>query len=78
MIKRKYGLTVKEYEAMRAAGCAICGSHERVVLDHDHRNGKVRAALCNQCNRVLGLMGDDAARLHAAGSYIEDWRASHG
>lgn len=75
IVKRKYGLTLEEYDAIRARGCAICGRHgPRMALDHDHTNGKVRDALCNNCNNGLGRFGDDPTRLRAAASYLEKHR----
>ncbi len=73
--RRKYGLTLEEYEAILAKGCAICRTHEgRLCMDHDHANGKVRAALCKDCNVGLGSLGDDPERLRAAADYIEEHR----
>jgi hypothetical protein len=73
-IKRLYGLTVEEYDAIIARGCAICGATEGVHLDHDHTTGAIRDALCGPCNRAIGLVKDDAARLHAAADYLDAHR----
>lgn len=76
-LKRKYGLTAKEYDAMLAGQdgrCAICGSSERLVLDHDHVSGATRQFLCDPCNVVLGRVKDDPQRLRAAADYIERHR----
>ncbi|HVJ27784.1 MAG TPA: endonuclease VII domain-containing protein [Vicinamibacterales bacterium] len=71
-IKNKYGITLEEYYAILARGCAICGATEtRLCLDHDHVSGKVRDALCNSCNVGLGSFVDDPARLRAAATYLE-------
>lgn len=65
-IKRKYGLTIEEFDALRAAqpDCAICGApppeggarkeQNCHHLDHDHDTGKIREFLCQPCNLRLG------------------------
>lgn len=78
-LRKRYGMTVAEFEEMeRAQGgvCAICGRPEttrrlkRLSVDHDHDSGRVRGLLCNQCNTGIGLMGDDPDRLTAAAAYL--------
>ena len=76
-LKRDYGLTIEEYEALIAKGCAICGSHETIYMDHNHRNGKVRAALCRNCNTAIGYAHDDPSILRAAAEYLEQWQKEH-
>lgn len=72
-IKKRYGLTVEEYDAILAKGCGICGegATTRLVLDHCHTTDKVREALCNTCNVGLGSFRDDTSRLQAAVAYLE-------
>ncbi len=74
---RRYGLTLEEYEAILAKGCAICGRSKGMQLDHDHKNGKVRAALCVDCNRGLGGFRDDPALTRRAAEYLESWLRCH-
>ncbi len=55
--------------------CAICvrppyPAGSRLVVDHDHGTGHVRALLCSPCNAALGLMGDRPERLEAAARYL--------
>ena len=50
--------------------CVICGSKEPLVVDHDHKTGKVRGMLCNHCNRGLGHFRDDPLLLEFAAEYI--------
>lgn len=56
--------------------CAICGggpipSRRHLDVDHNHETGVIRALLCGHCNRALGAMFDDPARLRAAADYID-------
>lgn len=80
-LRRKYGLTAACYKAMwdaQAGVCAICGEPEdgrRLVVDHCHATGAVRALLCNNCNTALGYAADDSTRLRLAADYLDRFRA---
>lgn len=56
-LRRRYGIDRAMFERMARAQhglCAICGDQpKRLVVDHDHATGKVRALLCDLCNRAL-------------------------
>ena len=84
-LHRQYGVTTQQWDAMFAAqagGCAVCGVAEergrRLSVDHDHSccPGKkscgkcVRGLLCGDCNRALGLLRDDLARIDALSGYL--------
>ena len=73
-LKKKYNMTVEEYDRMMAAadGCEICGNGDKLVVDHNHATGEVRGPLCGNCNRAIGLMRDDPRTLRAAADYVED------
>jgi len=87
----KYGITLKEYEAMLVAQdnrCAICKTdnpygegqiHQRArmsfAVDHCHKTGKTRSLLCNLCNRALGFLQDDPEIVKAAWVYLEAHKA---
>ena len=77
VLRSKSGLTPEGYDALATAqngACAICGcrSDTRALhVDHDHRTGKIRGLLCNNCNRCLGLLKDDVAVLRSAITYLE-------
>jgi len=68
--------------------CVICQeppTTKRLAVDHDHACcpmeehktvtcGKcVRQLLCENCNRAIGLLQDNAARIRAAADYIDKW-----
>lgn len=83
-LKRKYGITHLDYEAMLAAQdslCLICLKPETAIdvrtgdvfglaIDHCHTSGKVRGLLCVGCNNGLGCFRDDPERLASAILYL--------
>jgi Recombination endonuclease VII len=88
-LKSLYGITYKQYSAMvlaQCGACVICGvvpgedpetnkKTSRLVVDHDHGTGQVRALLCHACNRMLGQSGDNPTRLLAGADYLKEWAA---
>lgn len=73
-VKFRYGLSLEDYDAALANGCAVCGvgpDESRMVMDHDHESGSVRSVLCTNCNLGLGLFQDEPDRLRAAADYLE-------
>ncbi len=61
---QEYKMTPEEYNMMsfkQKGRCAICRKHwtwtdRRLVVDHDHKTGKVRGLLCFKCNITLGII----------------------
>lgn len=77
-LKRKYGLTIEQYDEMLAVqggGCAICTRQPRddisLHVDHCHETGEIRGILCFRGNNALGDFGHDRALLHAAAAYLD-------
>jgi hypothetical protein len=77
-LKRKYGLTLAQYDAMLEAQggvCAICRQprpEERTLhVDHDHETGAIRGLLCFTCNNALGNFRDEPELFHAAAQYLD-------
>lgn len=75
--RKRFGITVEEYDAMVAAQggrCAICRGENtrgvRLPVDHNHKTGKVRGLLCERCNLALGQFGDDPQLLERAIAYL--------
>lgn len=84
--KARYGMDLDAFEALLASqggGCGICGvprrpDEYRLSIDHDHQCcpgslscGKcIRGILCPNCNRGLGLFGEDVRVLRQAVAYV--------
>lgn len=73
--RQRYGITLKIYEQMvlsQENRCAICKEiADKLVVDHDHETGKVRALLCEPCNVGIGLFKESSVTLKAAAVYVE-------
>ncbi|MCU1427916.1 MAG: hypothetical protein JWL83_1916 [Actinomycetia bacterium] len=76
-LKRKYGLTVEQYDAMLEAQggvCAICREKPgdlTLHVDHDHVSGETRELLCVRCNNALGLFQESHDLFAAAAGYLD-------
>ncbi len=73
-------MRLKDYERLLAVQngvCAICGNapgdrHFGILtVDHDHKTGKVRGLLYNECNVGLGRFKEDVALLGRAIEYLK-------
>lgn len=75
-LKRKFGITVEEYErfmVLQDRKCKICkmDGQDTLAVDHDHKTGKIRGLLCGECNMGLGKFKDDPLLLEAAIEYLK-------
>lgn len=73
---KKYGITGEEFrEIVEKQGikCPICGRDitKNPSVDHDHKTGKIRGLICNNCNLALGNASDSPDRLRAMADYLE-------
>jgi len=89
--KHKYGLSDEDFQKMlsdQKGLCACCGKtleegwtqnhkNNKLVVDHDHKSGKVRGLLCTMCNKGLGLLGDDLEGLQKAVDYLKKSSETH-
>lgn len=51
---RRYGATLAEVIFKQGSPiCPLCQKRLGVCLDHDHKTGEARGALCQPCNRAL-------------------------
>jgi Recombination endonuclease VII len=64
--------TLKSLKRQQDWGCGICFKdiENNGVVDHDHKSGYVRGALCNNCNMGLGFFKDTVDFLRYAANYI--------
>lgn len=72
-LKAKYGLTMEAYEALVEAQqglCAVCGTEDKLFVDHDHGTGDNRGLLCQNCNFGLGHFRDNPDLLMSAAVYL--------
>lgn len=79
-LRKKYGITLEDYTRMyvkQKGRCLICDTkHEegKLVVDHCHATGTVRALLCSKCNKGLGLFHDDVDLMQEAAKYITRYK----
>ena len=78
-LKRKYGITLEQYDAMLEAQggcCAICRRPPRddisLHVDHHHGSGRLRGLLCFSCNVTVGHMREERDRLGAIADYLDE------
>jgi hypothetical protein len=74
----KYSLSDAQVISFLSSACQVCGSSDRLTIDHDHsccdRDGScgecVRGVLCMNCNTALGMVDDSADILIALAAYL--------
>lgn len=73
-LRRTYGISLEERDRMLAAQggkCAIVGcARPARDVDHNHTTGAIRAMLCSRCNRVIGMLGEDAGLCDGVSGYM--------
>lgn len=83
--KRKYGITLDDYNSMlkeQNGLCAICrmpstkidkrsNKVQRLNVDHCHKTGKVRGLLCIKCNHGIGYFNDNILLLESCIRYLQ-------
>jgi hypothetical protein len=67
--RSRYGVTLAEVSALGDL-CAVCGTVEHLVVDHDHETGRVRGRLCRACNLGIGMLQDSPELLASAAQYL--------
>lgn len=80
-LRERYGMTYDEYLTrveQQGGVCAICRNPGRkrtprglpLVVDHDHRTGRIRGLLCSPCNTALGRLGDTEEAMERVLEYL--------
>ncbi len=74
-LKGRYNITLNQYKDIKALQnykCAICNRKvKELVIDHCHKNNKVRGLLCTTCNLGLGGFHDSKKNLNSAIRYLQ-------
>ena len=73
-LKKRYGITTQDYNNMLArqrGKCGICARYRKLVVDHNHRTGKLRGLLCSNCNTGFGLLEESPRILKRAIQYYK-------
>lgn len=84
-LKKVFGISINKYFEMQNKQenkCAIClkesgeidkkyGKIRDLVVDHNHKTGKIRELLCGPCNRALGGFKENVETLKNAIKYIK-------
>ncbi len=72
-LKRKFGITLEQYEELKrqqGGKCAICRERVPDVVDHDHETKEIRGLLCHPCNKGLGMFRENGLTLVNAALYL--------
>ncbi len=74
-LRRTFGMTVRDYDAMLVAqggGCAICGARpaQGQSFHVDHLGDRVRGILCIRCNNALGQFRETTEIAEVAVDYL--------
>jgi len=64
---RTYGIRKEDLGEQK---CQVCGSEEKLHIDHCHDSGRVRGLLCRSCNIGLGNFKDNIERMGKAIEYL--------
>ncbi len=75
-LKQRYGLTQNEFlqiSKKQKGKCLICKRKVmRLCIDHNHKTGKVRGLLCQNCNAALGMVDENINVLKGMIGYLRD------
>ena len=76
--KQKYGMIEGEFDRRfneQKGLCALCEELliDKIVVEHNHKTGKVRGLTHQKCNMIVGIVRDDINLLKKAIKYLEKY-----
>lgn len=80
-VRKAYGMTPEEHDRLfvkqdgRCAICDIdaCELKKSLQVDHNHKTGKVRSLLCENCNHLIGNARENIDILSGAIGYLRNF-----
>lgn len=73
----RYGIDAAELQLLKEVqgnSCGICGSKEKLVVDHCHSTNNVRGLLCSPCNQGIGHFRDNPEALMRAAQWVDPFQ----
>lgn len=73
VLKSKFNISLEDFKNLiliQNNKCKICSKESKLVIDHNHTNGKIRGLLCDSCNKGLGFFKDKIESLSSAINYL--------
>lgn len=79
-LRKNFGLSIEQWNELlnrQSRRCAICGKphstgkRKGLFVDHCHKTNRVRGLVCQKCNTLLGMAGDDITILEKAIEYLK-------
>jgi hypothetical protein len=68
-------LTAEKHFSLRNNGrCTICGTINKLCVDHCHFTKKFRGVLCKRCNIIIGQVEENIQLLQNTIDYLEEHR----
>lgn len=71
---KRFRLNINQYHDLITEAnlkCEICEMAKPLVVDHDHKTGRIRGVLCSTCNQALGMFDDNQNYLQQAIAYLQ-------
>lgn len=76
-LARFFNISLDDYASILAGQggvCAVCHRPPKdgksLAVDHCHKTGLIRGALCSFCNRAIGVFRDDLERFERTAAYL--------